>query len=360
MRVLFLTDSVPNYGGAFLYDGLCAAIGAANVIDFPIKKTYHGQQDTGMWGNMPQTYGPFPWFTTQPIPDQLIGAFTLEEQSEVVERMLLNGDIDVVLLESLRTNAYIAFRRLQSVINAAGVRVVLYDGEDTYGFTSDVMQFIREVPSVSLVLKREYPTDSSRIPNCMHGIAVPFPFSFPQDVLQEKPTLLDIEYDVSMLHGVTHPERACAAMLLFQAGREGTLKNQYICSVPDTHVENKAWCNWHEYMRIMRCSWLSVSVRGAGYDTCRHWEVPACTALARTDLKIVIPNDFVDEVSYVRIRNVDDTVDVVQCALQDKQTLWQIYHNGVAHLCAHHTNQRRAEQLLSMLPSFGVSVLPNE
>jgi len=50
---------------------------------------------------------------------------------------------------------------------------------------------------------------------------------------------------------------------------------------------------WPKYIQILKKSWMSISCRGAGFDTHRFYEIPyVWTVLVSEYPKILIPNNY--------------------------------------------------------------------
>ena len=81
MKVLYLTDSEPDYLADQIYDGLCTVLGGENVFDFPRKAAYHG-------------------------PDPRSSALLIDREGEEAQDALVErlraGQLDLVLLSSPR------------------------------------------------------------------------------------------------------------------------------------------------------------------------------------------------------------------------------------------------------------------
>lgn len=346
-NILFLTHPESDYGGAFLYNGLCQYYGADAVFDFPIKRSHHGEchnytlpgRDQGVTGPLPWM-SPYvsPWGEYNDAPTRF-GIFT-EGLDEVVCAKLRDGFFQLIVLESLRDMAMQAYKIVAPFIG--NTPLVVHDGEDYAGIHPNT-------PRAKLILKREVLKNkrTDYAPN-----VIPFPFSFPtnkMDEIMRHESGVPYSYDVTFMAGRTCDTRQEVADCI----RESDLNHHVVLS-PDS-PRNGVVCRdtglmpWGQYLDLMASSRAAVSVRGFGWDTCRAWEIPACTMMIRDTLGIEIPDDFQHMQNALIANNHHEFVQFARWAKENEKDAEGLAVNGHAHLMARHTNLQRVSYLLERL-----------
>jgi Glycosyl transferases group 1 len=116
------------------------------------------------------------------------------------------------------------------------------------------------------------------------GRLVPLPFGI-VDTGFEPPGKK--EYDIAFLASPTSPEREALVSELASLQSEGLRVA--------LRLEGGPRLAWRSYLDLIARSRIAISVRGAGFDTYRYWEIPyAGTALLSETPRIVIPANFID------------------------------------------------------------------
>lgn len=307
LRVLFLIHPRPHYELDVLYDGLCAVLGADAVVEYPWKKTLHGEV-RDEFRNYPCTFDR-PG-TRIPMED------LLAQLREGHFDLVLFGDMDMAMPPGMA----------RAFVEAAGnTPVFLVDGEDDMRNNRPALLDYLGVASVAGYFKREMLAGVDYGPN-----AFPLPFAYadgriPRDVDGERP------HD------------------LFWAGnRVYGLRRLYL-----EHVEERfgrrldAAYTQEEYAEALLTHRIGLSFPGFGYDTVRYWELPAhgCMLLSER-LPMVIPYDFEDGKSAVFFDDVDSLDERLGHYLTHLEEASAIARAGRAHLLEHHTGEARARHLL--------------
>ena len=325
MKVLFIDHPEADFMAATLYLGLCQELGAENVVDYPYKRSYHGEIhtypscyerdfvgpfDKGVDG-MGHT-GPFAWFPAQPGYERTHAEVCAEK-------------FDLIILASPRRNNAAALEDIIATVGRAALPpLVFVDGEDYSDIRTDLIDRFR--PSV--YFKREL------LENAMHpGVRIlPFPFASPIGLQPSKEKGIDVLF----VGGGTWPSRteACEAL-------QKSLGDRF---VGGTHVR----FDHAGYIDAIARSKIAVSVRGHGWDTLRFWEIPSCanTMLVADRSPQNKPYPFEDGIHALYFSSAEELVRTVQGALDNEPRRERISRAGNELLQTHHTAQARARQLL--------------
>src|SRR3990167_7313615 len=98
MKVLYINHPESDYGGSFIFNGLCAVLGDENVYDYPVKWSYHGRHHAYAVTNIPEGHtDPCAWAI-----DAKVAYKDVNRAEEEVLEMLQAGAFDFVLIESMR------------------------------------------------------------------------------------------------------------------------------------------------------------------------------------------------------------------------------------------------------------------
>ena len=343
MNVLFINHPEADYGGAFLFNGLCQYFGDKNVYDIPLKHSYHGIVHHY---NTPQIHSgvtaPLPWTPTRDYAWQLPEAELLEQ----ARALLRAGFFSLVVVESNRYFARRTFLDLKPEIAAAGIPVVVHDGED---YTAMNLKFLTETRA-AVYLKRECQKGSQQPIKIADTHVLAFPFSSPIQPTSDVPNATHFDqrrYDVAMLFGATNIIRD----QLVNTFREHYRGNLYaaINSEQDAPQGLQAWPN---YVATMQDAKLVVAAAGYGEDTVRYWEAPAFSAMLTQDVNLLIPNPFVHGETCLMFNTPMEAVALAQSTPVER--LQEIYENGWYHLMAYHTNRARIKYLMEYMSEEGL------
>ena len=300
MRILYLTDSAPDYLADLLYVGLCRNLGADQVIDYPYKALYHDPLQRVHYA--PQ------------IPGR-------RYQVEEVLALLRDKQFDLAILSSPRRGAIAAWESLS--LSRAIPPLVFLDGEDDATIRREMLHQYRSV----LYFKREYRLhrngalgalarrfSASRAEAALAQRTYPLPFAVALDTLPVIPSV-SRDVDVSYVARISHCKRWQAVERLRQAHRVGFQGGVY-AEAEDrqsklvsgfsrfamkltgdpvvTAAQRGAKLSQAEYYALLSRSKMALSIRGGGFDTLRYWEVVASGALLLSEQPdIEIPNNFV-------------------------------------------------------------------
>ena len=339
-RILFINHPEGDYGGAFLYNGLCQTLGAENVYDCPIKKSYHGQ--THRYSIPAIENGctcPFAWMPIGHTCAWESADLTKDETIAEAEELLRHHFFSLVIVESLRQTSIETLRKLLPAIKNSGIKIVIHDGEDYWNIDSTLIAEFYP----AAYLKRERPKGSAEVSKENGVLFMAFPFSAP---IPFSPTALvkeDIQYDVALMFGDTFKLRR-DLVNEFRNSFDG--KMYTAISSDSEHTQGLQ--QWEDYLRVMATAHMGVSARGFGRDTCRYWEVPLVTAMLCDDVDLCIPFPFINGETCFMYDSPKDAVDVVR-KYAGTELCEMVYHSGLEHLRKHHTNKARVEYLFNVL-----------
>jgi len=349
MKVLFICHPESDYGGGFLFNGLCEVLGAKNVYDYPIKPSYHGQVHN--YSLLPHIVngntGPAAW----EVVHEYAYANVAEPHGEIRD-LIQAKEFDFCVVESLREVAVSNFCGLRDELRHAGIPVVLHDGEDHQFLLKCARGSNIKAIDFALILKRElwkdtYPSHEFEYEGTK---VVGFPFSSISASIEHAISTSEKErdLDICFLAGRTWDERQRVADVL----RDGNF-DSYIALSPDDRGSPVVLKRWCDYIGTMRDSKIAVSVRGFGMDTVRFWESPLC-ALMLTDLPpLHYVNPLVDGIHCVQFAGAQDCVVKARALLEDEERRRTIYEAGRKWVLEHHTNSARVQYLIQTLRAMG-------
>ena len=333
MNVLFVDHPEADFLATIAYMGLHALLGPDHLVDYPYKRSFHGETHTypSIYNRDPnigwQTWkvgtdgvpmgctSPFEWMPNLPAREW--------SETEVVEGLIAKR-FDLVVLASPRTYNTFELRRLRA--KAPLPPIVLLDGEDHKDLSWNLVDEFR--PCV--YLKREL----LNRPNDRRCRVEPFPFGSPLG----PPPALSPEKDIDVFFPCGNTDssrlRACDALRAAFGGK--------FVGGPTVRFGHAA------YLDAIARAKVAVSVRGYGYDTLRRWEIPSFPTLMLSDrLPLVTPHPFEEDRHCVYFNNPDDLIAKVRRALADNAWRQTVAEAGYAHLRTYHTPRARAQQLLN-------------
>jgi hypothetical protein len=102
-----------------------------------------------------------------------------------------------------------------------------------------------------------------------------------------------------------------------------------------------------EYLKILSQSKTSVSVRGAGCECYRYWELPAKGLVMIADEhELPIENDFTDEQIF-KFKNLNDLEQIlIKLKTVSPEVLEEMALKSLQHTVKYHTPKKRAEYIL--------------
>jgi len=353
-NILFLTHPEGDYGEAFLFGGLCTALGHNHVFDYPLKVSYHGE--TAHYDIPEQNLyngctAPYPWFGNGWEGKGFPARTTLTTAQEIREA-LENGFFDLVVMGSARLGVLRAFMELKDSLFEAlnsGIPIAFHDGEDhdqlQWGTVSNCQ--------VSHYLKREL-SPVNPVREEINGVSlISFPFSAPDvmvpDVRKWKAT--PKEFDMVFLAGLSHPIRADVMRKLFDTA-PAHFNNAFGMSEGSLHLlkgEQHPLKGFQEYAGILSRSRVNVSCRGWGYDTCRFWESAVSSLLMADTPQIQMPFPYTPMKNCLYYNGLEEIESLVRFVDKNLKKVEDMGEACIRHTSTHHTNSTRALWLLEQV-----------
>ena len=356
MKVLYLTDPVPDYLADQIYDGLCGVLGWDNVVDFPRKPLYHepAERVSSLSGNPGHHFA-----------------------ADDVASMLRERRINLTIISSPRRGALEAYHSVARRV--ACPPVILLDGEDDGLIRADVADAV----GAGLYFKREYRTTAKSVnggwlsekrpqgDSRLEGRIHPLPFSVTAAVLSSMGSETR-DIDISFVGRASHRKRVRAVNLLrrtkgirFEGGvyldssdRRSKLAASWLGIATakllgDPRASASAQTGKlgaEQYRSLLRRSKMALSLRGGGFDTVRYWEIVASKALLVSEPPdIVIPHNFEHGRHAMFCRHdLRDLPSIVRRLRDDDRTRLEMVEAGYRHLLEFHTSERRAAYLLDL------------
>lgn len=340
MNVLFLNHSESDYGGAFLYNGLCNVFGARKVYDYPLKKSYHGETHHYSLPNITNgCTAPLPWMPAHPVA----WGSDCSLDTACIRTQISKHFFSLVVLESCRYTVKQTYAQFADAIRESGTPVVLHDGED-YREVDEA--FIADVKP-TLFLKREVLAAAPLLDMRGEHRRLAYPFSCPKVApLVSKEEFQQRTYKAAMLFGNTAQIRKD----LVNAFRSCDYADDVYCAMNSDGEAKQTLLGWDAYNQMLTDSMIGVSARGFGWDTCRYWEIPTAAVLLTQPLNLRIPDPYVHEKTCFEFVSPQHAVQIVQSLTRyTPEHLYEVYCAGHAHTVAHHTNTARVGYMLSLL-----------
>jgi len=310
MKILFLTDSYPNYVPDLLLHGLRKLLGPA-VVDYPRKEClYAGVIGLGICPEDQLAPG---WF---PQDDGMI-------DREDIESKIQHDFFDLVVAD-VRCLA-----RFGNLGFTPQCRLAIVDGED---FPARIR------PGNYLVFRRE--TDGS-------DYSIPLPMALPGEI----DTLIDSfaqeekRYSIGFL-GSTQADNRKAFIDKISGWYQDTLfATTSIPTAGDQKPQGRF--GRRDYYRLLQSCYFVLSLPGAGYDTFRFWENAAmnCVHIAQ-DMPLYIPHRFRDTEEILLFDSAETLRKKIDMLLASDSRYFAVKQNGREHLYKHHLTEARARYFL--------------
>ena len=360
MKALVLTHSYFDYGGSLLFGGLCNALHEENVFDYPYKPSYHGfaHEFVDYAGNKHTIY-PYLWIDWHSSQYPREVTTDRAAQLDIVRDNLRKGAFDVVVLESLRSEAYGSFLLLKDDIDRSGVPVVLHDSSDIPDVFVDEFGTHYDPSQFNLVLKRELWKERYAGPRIkIHGVpVVGFPLSCPTDLnrlgklgVKGGPKYAQLDFSFIMRRNHQDRQDVRDALRCFKEGFA------HLCLIE----ADESASGWHNFMYITSDSTFGVNTRGFGLDTLRAWEIPVCTVLLSDKVGIHYEYPMIPDQHFKQYNSPAECLEIVRhfwdppTRLERKEELHELYIRGRDFVLKYHTHTARARYLISLLEEYGL------
>lgn len=301
-NILYLNDGGrPNYGPDSIFIGLKNS--GYCVEDRPRKPSFHSTQPPKISGKL--------------VGLEVTGYYGRNEVDSV----------DLVLAD-VRSN----IKQIPK-----GPPLAVLDGEDD----DEVREPFYQLANV--YFKREFtPKWKDRRKAC------PLPFGLVQKRSTPGRSIFEREIDVSFtakLHDSV-PERR----KVFDVLQKIKNRNPQMEIVDGFYLFESFDQNWERYKAILEDSKISISVRGAGWDTYRYWEIVHRGAvLCSQRLPIEIPHNFEDEAIWYDMSNLSALEKILKEHLSDPEHLEKMRGAAWARLIQFHIAEERAGLVLERM-----------
>ncbi len=275
--ILVLTDKDRDYGSDYLTHGLCALLGASNVVDFPRKPSLH--------------------WTAEPVMDCDLDLDTLALNQDEVETALHDGLFKLVVISTLRGVIPQRLYFWRELLRRNADRIVYCDAEDhamnTVTVVTETMGF-----KPAAYFKRELPIGETW--------ARPLPFGYPAE------RVVSVDQQRNGVAYTAHIWDWCGPDSL--RVRLKTALHDFMAVHPSERLSVMADHGLH------RCSLIAVSPSGRGYHSNRTLQMIAdgcCPVIERPWMQW--PEALVDGVECRYFRDEMDCVDIVQDLLNNPE-----------------------------------------
>ena len=339
MKILYIDHPEADFLSAIVFIGLCQELGAENVIDYPYKRSYHGEvhqypsvydRDPGktLWqhwqstnaGNLGVT-APFAWMIAQPGKEW--------SRDEVISRV---REFSLIVLASPRPYNSAALSDLIDVVGRSNLPpLVMMDGEDYEEIRWDfVEKFTPEV-----YFKRELVDQ----PRCIYYEQyvrmrnkvkiLPLPLAAIRILEDYQP----LDNDIVMLGGSNTP-----------GGKQAY--DDVIRGCSDKHILGQV--GFSEFLTSISRSKLAVAPKGASQDSLRSWEMLGC----RGPLVLVQSHTLIRSHPYIKGEHCDyfstpeELRTKLRFYLESEKVRERIAAQGFLHTKRYHTTKVRAQYLL--------------
>lgn len=358
MKILYLTPSHIDYLSDQIYVGLCQNLGWDSIIDYPYKAIYHNPEKKVP--SLPQNPGQ---------------QYQLEEVISGLEQHAF----DFVVLSAIRKEPLETLESLSHQCRSLPP-IILLDGDDGVEINTKLFEKYR----FSLYFKREYlQTHDHRLDHFYNqwkafGFAksisdrtYPLPFSAiintppmhagkPQDIdisfmgiashrnriravniLQSAP---DIKFEGNVFAGPTtrKSKTALGTFNILKAKMQGD-------PYPSEKEQNKK-LSYDNYFQLLARSKMGLSIRGAGFDTVRYWEIVASKRLLVSERPyIYIPDNFEHGKHALFCRpDLSDLLPLIRQYIHEEGLCQNMIEQAYQHLLRYHTCEQRAKQFLNI------------
>jgi hypothetical protein len=306
LDILFLTTKeIPDYLQDAVYMGLCEL--GCNVVDNPRRKSLHGS-----------------WYSEEYRVEQLLFHYPEKE---------LRKNPDLLIITGMYGNynyckTYGGWSDFVTGIinNYKPEKIIMLDAEDSVNFSYPVLE-----KGYDAVFKREL---FKKIHSNWYNIsfsAIPEPFQYIYYPYRK--------YDISFIATLSNPYRVEVKELIEQKAKE--LGLSIYMHVDKTPIKRQ------DFLNVLSQSKTSVSVRGAGCDCYRYWEIPAKgLVMIADDQGLPIENDYTSEQIF-KFKNLNELEQILlKLKSMLPESLDEMAVKSLWHTIKYHTPKKRAEYIL--------------
>ena len=310
MKILFLTDSHPNYVPDLLLHGLRKLIGQ-DVIDYPKKQClYDGVIGLGICPKNQLAPGWFP-----------------EDNGEIdrndVEAKIKKKYFDLIVTDVRSISLF------NSLPSNPKSKLVIIDGED---------RPTPLPPGNFLLFRRE--TDG-------FDCSIPLPMALPEELFHLITSFDATEktYSIGFLGGTQDDNRKELIEKISGWFPDTLFVTTQIPTTNNYQPEGRLGRN--EYYKALQSCYFVISLPGAGYDTFRYWENAAMNGVhIAQQMPLLIPDKFRDEKEFLTFDSPEDFRKKIEKTLGDTNSYATTLAKGRYHLIKHHLTTHRAAYFL--------------
>jgi len=314
LDILYLTTKdIPDYLQDALYMGFREL--GCNIVDFPRRQSLHGS-----------------WSRPEYHIEQLLFGFSELELRKNPDILMITGMFEGYgFCKNFEGwNKFVS----ETIEKYNPVKVVMLDVEDTSLCSYPILK-----KNYDSVFKRElmFPKPASNW-HYINFSAIPEPFEYVYYPYRR--------YDISFVATMSNPYRLEVRDFILKKSKE--LDLLAYARVEYTSIDRA------EYLKILSQSKTSVSVRGAGCECYRYWELPAKGLVMIADEhELPIENDFTDEQIF-KFKNLNDLEQIlIKLKTVSPEVLEEMALKSLQHTVKYHTPKKRAEYILRKV--FNVS-----
>ena len=355
MKILYLTPSHIDYLSDQIYVGLCQNLGWDSIIDYPYKAIYHNpeKKDPSLPQNPGQHYQleeiiselqkhAFDFVILSAIRKEPLEALeALSHQCALPPLILLDGDdgveINTQLFKKYRFSLYFKREFLHTNGHSLGH---LHNRWKAYGVTKSISDRTHPLPfSAILNGTSSHHGNHQDLDISFVGIASHRNRISAVNILQNA---TDLKFEGKVFAGPTTRKSKLAqgTFKILQAKLQG---DPY-----PTEEEQNEKLSYDEYFRLLARSKMGLSIRGAGFDTVRYWEIVAAKRLLVSEKPyIYIPHNFEHGKHALFCRpDLSDLLPLIRQYVHDEGFCQTMIEQAYQHLLRYHTCEQRAKQFL--------------
>ncbi|MFC1648314.1 glycosyltransferase [Nanoarchaeota archaeon] len=163
---------------------------------------------------------------------------------------------------------------------------------------------------------------------------LPLQFSIPERLFKAKKSI-----DILFIGTMSSRKREKVLELVENYAKRNQLKAV-------TKITSKL--SWKEYIELLSSAKVCISMRGAGMDTFRYWEIPCAGSLLLSEEPLIdIPNNFKDKESAVFFKSLVELEEKLDFLFSNPKVIPKITKKGREKVLKYHTTKERAKRVLN-------------
>jgi len=346
MKILFVPSRTRDFLEDIVYHGLINLFGRKPVVDYPPKLTYHYVQQSKP--DINKAHPALCFVDKKPF-----------DHYKDLEKPNID-DFDLVVFGSLRSDVFTTAREILKTSKNYGIKNVFLDGEDDvliryiyryadYYFKRETLpkNFRSMISCITVEKRRKLILQKAFMGNLLRGnyLTVPMGLSNLYNPVPLTFGIIDYgykppeekEFDISFIATIKSKRRIAIYNFLKKYVQKRKL-NAFIGT----------GLSWQKYMDILGKSKISISVRGAGFDTYRYWEIPYAGAMLLSEKPdIIIPNNFQPGVNAAFFKDLKELKRQLDFYVINDEAL-EIAKRGRNFVLKSHTSVSRAKTIVKL------------